>query len=163
MRSYFDSMLRYFEFSGRSTRRQYWLFWLVTTLLCLAAVFADYQLYGIRPTATNHGPFTVFASIIHVVPGITVTVRRLHDTGRSGWFYFIQLIPVIGSLILLYWMVRGPEQWDNLYGSDPRDEMEGQWSAPSPRSTIPRQIRMGNSQHSRPAHLAQREEIQRFI
>lgn len=163
MRSYFDSMLRYFEFSGRSTRRQYWLFWLVAALLCLGAFYADYKLYGIIPTATEHGPFAVFVSIVHVIPGITVTVRRLHDTGRSGWWYFIQFVPVIGSLVLLFWMLRGPEQWDNAFGPDPRDDIGAIWTAPSPRSTIPRQVRMGSASQSRPTHLAPGEEIQRFI
>ncbi len=163
MRSYFDSMLRYFEFSGRSTRRQYWLFWLITTLLCLGAIYADYMLYGIVLNARDYGPFTVFASIVHFIPGITVTVRRLHDTGRSGWWYLIQLIPLIGTLILLYWTLRGPEQWDNEFGPDPREEPANTWSTPTPRSTIPRQVRMGSATQGRPSHLAQGDEVQRFI
>lgn len=163
MFSYFDGMLRYFEVSGRSTRRQYWLFWLVATLLCLGALYADYRLYGIRIDAEYPGPFTAFSCIIHLIPGITVTVRRLHDVGRSGWYYFIQLIPVIGSFILLYWMIRGPTQWDNDFGPDPREGAARAWAAPAARSTIPRQIRMGNAAPSRASHLARGEDVQRFI
>jgi uncharacterized membrane protein YhaH (DUF805 family) len=162
MRSYFDSMLRYFEFSGRSTRRQYWLFWLVSGLLGVSAVYADFALYGIRPSPTEHGPFTVFSGIVHFIPGVTVTIRRLHDIGRSGWWFFIVLIPFAGVFILLYWTILGPKEWDNAFGPDPRNHNDSR-SPQAPRSSIPRQIRMGSATASRPTHLAPGEDIQRFI
>lgn len=163
MLSYFDGMLRYFEFSGRSSRRQYWMFWLVASLLCAGALYADFKLYGIRFDTLYPGPFTAFAGIVHAIPAITVTVRRLHDIGRSGWFYFIQLIPIIGSLVLLYWMIVPPKQWDNAYGADPRDGAADDSFSRTPRSTIPRQVRMGNASPQRPAHLSAQGEVQRFI
>src|SRR5690554_4762310 len=161
MRSYFDGMLRYFEFSGRSTRRQYWLFWLLSLILSVGAAFTDYYLFGRLLDPRHAGLLAAFAGIIHMIPLVTVTVRRLHDIGRSGWWYFIQLIPILGSLVLLYWMICPSEQWDNAYGPAPGEQPAGSWR-PAPRSTIPRQIRMG-SNSARPAHLFEHSEIQRFI
>lgn len=164
MLAYFDGMLRYFEFSGRSTRRQYWLFWLVVVVLTTAAIAADYLLYGIVPTGKYPGPFAAFAGIVHLIPGITVTVRRLHDIGRSGWWYWIQLVPLVGTIVLIFWTLCPPSAWDNPYGPDPRDDDRGMPAfAASPRSTIPRQIRMGNATPQRPAHMAVQGDVQRFI
>lgn len=160
MRSYVDGMLRYFEFSGRSTRRQYWLFWLVATLLCAGGIYADYDLYGIDLTARQLGPFTAFFALIHTLPGIAVTVRRLHDVGRSGWWYHVQYIPLLGSLALLFWMLAPPTPWENEFGPDPRQPDPA--PRPAQRSTIPRQIRMGNAPRN-PARHAEQGEIERFI
>jgi len=164
MRSYFDGMLRYFEFSGRSTRRQYWLFWLIATLACLGAAYVDYRLYGALPTLEQLGPFTAFASIVHTIPGITVTVRRLHDGGRSGWWYLIQLVPLVGGIVLLVWMCRGPREWDNPYGPDPRREIAATRMPREQRSTIPRAVRMGNATPPRPVFSPETgAPSQRFI
>lgn len=160
MRSYLDGMLRYFEFSGRSTRRQYWLFWLVATLLTILALAADTNFFRYVPTSYEQlGMFTVFAAIIHIIPGITVTVRRLHDSDRSGWWYFIPLVPLIGAIILLVWMCWPPETI-NRFGPDPRDE--GPYREPN-RSTIPRQVRMGSDRAHRPLPLEDASVDQRFI
>lgn len=120
MLGYFDALLRYFEFSGRTSRMQYWMFQLFMLTLLVGAVFADFQLTGVLPDRTHLGFFTLFAVIVHVVPGITVTVRRLHDSGRSGWWYWIGLIPIIGGIWLLVLMCKGPTFEADAYGDDPR-------------------------------------------
>ncbi len=163
MTAYFDAMLRYFEFSGRSSRAQYWLYWLICTLICLLAVGADYVLLGIYPTAEHPGPLAAFAAIIHIFPGLSVTVRRLHDIGRSGWWYWLQLIPIIGAIIHLVMMCTRGDEWDNDFGSAP--DSDRPLAAATPRmvrSTIPRQVRMGNST-PRPAHTGGGGDVQRFI
>lgn len=163
MSSYFDGMLRYFELSGRSTRRQYWLFWLIATLLMTIAIYADYILHGALPTRNYVGPFAAFSAIIHIVPGVTVTIRRLHDTGRSGWWYWVQFVPVIGSLLLLFWMVRSPTLLGDAYGPDPRHG-SSMFAPRGKGSTIPRQVRMGNGAPPMPAHLEESGgAVQRFI
>ena len=147
MRSYFDGMLRYFEISGRSTRLQYWLFLLVQTLLTVAALAIDYQTGGFRFPANPQPTATLFVGLVHIVPTITVTIRRLHDIGRSGWWYFLPLLPIIGAIILLIWMCWPSDDHANAYGAHPHTA----GAAPAPRlrqprhSTIPRQVRMGSN------------------
>jgi uncharacterized membrane protein YhaH (DUF805 family) len=160
--AYFDSMLRYFEFSGRSSRAQYWIFWFVTAVLCILAVGADYLLLGQLPTREHPGPASAFIGIVHAIPGITVTVRRLHDIDRSGWWYWILALPLVGFIIHLVMVCTPGDEWDNAYGEVPHGN-----AAMAPLrhrdvpSTIPRQIRMGNDA-ARPAHVTG-GDVQRFI
>lgn len=160
MRSYWDGMWRYFDLSGRSTRRQYWLFWLIATLLCVGGLFVDDLFFDTDLTSEYPGPFLAFLSVIHFAPGIAVTVRRLHDVGRSGWWYFIQCVPLIGNLLMLFWMLAPPNEWNNEFGANPRDlEFVPR---PAQRSTIPRQVRMGSGQRP-PPQARSNGDIERFI
>lgn len=121
MNNYFGAMLRYFEFSGRSTRREYWWYGLGMFVAFVVAIFVDYRLGYVR-AGRGVGPAIIFSMVVHVLPGITLTVRRLHDTGKSGFWYFISLIPVIGGLWLFYLTgIKGPEYEAQQYGPDPRD------------------------------------------
>jgi uncharacterized membrane protein YhaH (DUF805 family) len=162
MRSYFDAMLRYFDLSGRSTRRQYWLFWLVATLLALAGAFADLEFFYTDIRKGYPGPFTAFLSVVHFLPAIAVTVRRLHDIGRSGWWYFVQCIPLVGQLLMLFWMLAPPNQWDNEFGPNPRTLASAAPARQAQRSTIPRQVRMGSAPPAQ-ARGAQNPDVERFI
>jgi uncharacterized membrane protein YhaH (DUF805 family) len=117
---YLDTLLRYFEFWGRTSRRQYWTYQLVMIAATVAAVFAD--IGAIRSgIETDHiGLIVTFVAIFHCVPSVTATVRRLHDIGRSGWWYLLCFVP-LGGLVVLFWtFVRG-DSGDNGYGP-PADE-----------------------------------------
>lgn len=115
MVSYLDGMLRYFEFWGRSTRLHYWMFFLVQFVLLIAGVVIDYQMRGGLSRSLVHMPVTLFMIIIHIVPAITVQVRRLHDIGRSGFWYLLNFVP-FGGLVLLYWACRASDAGRNNYG-----------------------------------------------
>ncbi|WP_193335852.1 DUF805 domain-containing protein [Devosia beringensis] len=115
MVSYLDGMLRYFEFWGRSTRLHYWMFFLVQFVLLIAGVVIDYQMRGGLSRSLVHMPVTLFMIIIHIVPAITVQVRRLHDIGRSGFWYLLNFVPFCG-LVLLYWACRASDAGRNNYG-----------------------------------------------
>jgi uncharacterized membrane protein YhaH (DUF805 family) len=115
MRSYLDALLRYFEFAGRTSRAQYWIYQLVVTLLIVAMVAYAFRNGAQRPPDGNLGPFMVFLCLFHTVPGITVTVRRLHDIGKSGWWYMINFVP-FGGLVLLFWTCCASEPGSNEYG-----------------------------------------------
>lgn len=146
MRSYFDGMLRYFEISGRSTRMQYWMYSLVQLLLTIGALAIDYQMGGFDNLQNPQPTATFFVGIVHTIPAITLTIRRLHDIGRSGWWYFLQLVPIIGGIILLVWMCWPSDDYANAYGDHP--SIAGATPAPvrqSRHTTIPRQVRMGNN------------------
>ena len=59
-------------------------------------------------------------SLISFLPSLSCTVRRLHDTGRSGWWYWISIIPLIGAIVLLVFLVADSDQGWNEYGNDPK-------------------------------------------
>lgn len=134
MNSYFDGMLRSFEFSGRSTRMQYWMFFLVQMLMIGVGVGIDYQLGGVITAQMNRMPVTLFMMFIHLAPGITVQVRRLHDIDKSGAWLLLQFVP-FGGLVLLYWACQGSAGTARIEPS----------SRAVSRSSIPRGVRMGNT------------------
>jgi uncharacterized membrane protein YhaH (DUF805 family) len=141
MRSYLDGMLRYFEFSGRSTRSQYWLFGLFQILITFAAFFGDLRLVGLDP-AQPAPTLTLFAVFVHIVPSVTVQVRRLHDIGKSGAWYLLHFVP-FGSLVLFYWACLGSEEGSNYYDGPSSSSYT---PAVSKRfSTIPQGVRMGSA------------------
>ncbi len=102
---------KYATFSGRARRSEYWWF-------ALFAAIVGVVLQVLAAT-TYSGVFTmlywVFAIAIFI-PGIAVTTRRLHDTGRSGWWQLIQLIPIIGSIVMLVFTVSDGQPGPNAYG-----------------------------------------------
>ncbi|MEO8686358.1 MAG: DUF805 domain-containing protein, partial [Devosia sp.] len=81
MRSYLNALLRYFEFSGRTSRSQYWLYQLVVVVMVLSLVAYEYHTTRRLPDEDHLSPLMIFLSLFHAIPGITVTVRRLHDVG----------------------------------------------------------------------------------
>ena len=98
---------RYTDFNGRSTRAEYW--WVALFMLIVSIVLAFFG---------NIGQYTSYLfSLVCLVPGIALAVRRLHDVGRSGWWYLIALTG-IGCLVLLYWFVQ-PSGPANEYGPNP--------------------------------------------
>jgi len=93
----------YVDFSGRATRSEYWWFFLFCVLVPAGLAVVNYKLGAV-------------AWLVILLPSITVLVRRLHDAGKSGWWWFIGFIPVVGPLILLYFAVQ-PSDGDNDYGT----------------------------------------------
>jgi uncharacterized membrane protein YhaH (DUF805 family) len=64
---------------------------------------------------------TTIALVILVTPGLSVLIRRLHDTGRSGWWILISLVPIVGVLVLLYFLIIDGDTGPNQYGPDPKE------------------------------------------
>lgn len=83
----------YATFAGRATRPEYWWFSLFTVLAGFVGIAVDLALHTYV--------FSLIASLGLLLPTLAVTVRRLHDTGRSGWWMFIALIPLVGSIWLI--------------------------------------------------------------
>ena len=96
---------------GRASRAEYWWFYLATILIIIAASIID-QIIG---TAV----FYIIALIVLILPSIAVLIRRLHDTDRTGWWYWIQLLPLIGLIVILVFMLSGGDEGDNKYGPNP--------------------------------------------
>lgn len=135
MRSYATAMMRYFEFSGRSARAEFWLFTLVSLLLGLAAQFLD------RASGTSP-KFYLFISAVHLFPSLSVFARRMHDTGRSGWL-FLLFFTVIGAIPLIIFLCQRSTPGANPYGRLPNDEAVpdpvGQLPGAPPPSPLPAQ------------------------
>jgi uncharacterized membrane protein YhaH (DUF805 family) len=125
---------RYADFSGRSRRKEYWMFILgvlIVYAICgaLIAMGGFFSTIG-DPTATpeisvigwlGFGLLGIFALAIFI-PSLAVIVRRLHDQDKSGWFILLQFIPYIGGIIMLIFMCIEGTKGENRYGPDPKGE-----------------------------------------
>jgi len=104
---------KFVKWEGRATRAEFWWFYLFAVVVLIAAVVVD-ALAGTSPL------FYAIAALVFVLPTLSATVRRLHDTDKSGWAYWIALIPLVGAIILLVWLATQGTSGGNKYGNDPR-------------------------------------------
>lgn len=79
---------------------------------------------GIAMEYIGYGPLTCIYFLAVLLPSIAVCVRRLHDIGKSGWFYFIAFIPLVGAIILLVWFCSDSQVGSNEYGKNPKELAE---------------------------------------
>lgn len=119
MNYYSICLSKFADFSGRARRREYWTFVLVNCLIALLLMTLGLA-FGEDSPASNI-MVTIFY-LIMLVPNLSVSVRRLHDIGKSGWYMFLSLIPLIGGLILLIWSLMDSEPGENQYGKNPKEE-----------------------------------------
>jgi uncharacterized membrane protein YhaH (DUF805 family) len=120
---------RYAEFSGRSRRKEYWMFALLNLLISLIVGLVFLVGYYADMSQTEMDTWlmpvlwlAILYSLAAIVPGLAVTIRRLHDTDRSGWNILIGLIPLIGGLLLLFYCTKGTAG-PNRFGPDPKAEV----------------------------------------
>ena len=102
----------YVNFSGRARRKEYWYFVLVQMGLFFVAMMLDSMIFD-----SETGLFYVVVALGLFLPGLAVTVRRLHDTSRSGWWFLISILPLIGSIILLVFLVSDTKRETNQWGT----------------------------------------------
>lgn len=125
MKWYLMGWKRIFDFAGRSRRTEYWMFALIQILI--GAVFYAFvmfmaQLSGEAAMRVIVPLFLLFFGIFCIVSflvNLSLTIRRLHDTGKSGAWYLLVFVP-FGSLILLIMMIQEGQKGDNQYGPDPK-------------------------------------------
>jgi uncharacterized membrane protein YhaH (DUF805 family) len=103
---------KYATFSGRATRKEFWLFHLFYIIGFIVLINIE-QMLG-----TEGGIFILWL-FANMIPQIAVGVRRLHDTNKSGWLYLLMLIP-LGNLFLLFLFCIGSDEEDNRFGSNPQ-------------------------------------------
>lgn len=113
MNWYFQALANYFNFTNRARRKEYWMFVLFNLIFMFVVSVMDGVLgsFGILSGLYALGVF---------IPGFAVTVRRLHDTGRSGWWMLISIIPILGIIVLTYFMVLEGHTGVNEYGVNPK-------------------------------------------
>jgi len=109
----------YFNFKGRAQRKEFWLFFLIYILALILSTVLDVTVLN-GDLETTSLPITIIFSLVTFIPYFSITVRRLHDIGKSGWFLLLGLIPLIGPLILLYFYLKDSEREDNKYGPSPK-------------------------------------------
>lgn len=119
MNAYFGAIQRYFDFSGRSTRSEFWLFILFQFLISLALVVLDQVLFRVPITSEDYGPLTIIGTLFHIIPTLSVAARRLHDTDKTGWWQLIGIIPIVGWIVLLVFVCTGSTPGENRFGPDP--------------------------------------------
>lgn len=115
MEWYLKVMQNFLEFSGRARRTEYWMFVVVNFGITLAIGLAE-TMVGMPGTLSS------LYTLVVLVPTITVGIRRLHDTGRSGLWMLLNFLPVLGTLILLVFFVFDSEEGTNEYGPNPKNE-----------------------------------------
>ncbi|HEX5081730.1 MAG TPA: DUF805 domain-containing protein [Blastocatellia bacterium] len=121
MNWYLDVLKKYADFSGRARRKEYWMFVLFNILICIAIMIFSAILASIDTSLALIGTLLlVVYGLAIIVPGLAVTVRRLHDTGRSGWWILIALVPVAG-IVLLVFEVQDSTPGENEYGKNPKE------------------------------------------
>ena len=103
---------KYATFSGRATRKEFWLFHLFYIIGFLVLINIE-QMLG------SEGGIFILWLFANMIPQIAVGVRRLHDTNKSGWLYLLMLIP-LGNLFLLFLFCIGSDQEDNRFGPKPQ-------------------------------------------
>jgi len=111
MEHFLDAFKKYADFSGRATRQQYWMFVLFYLIIyiALSVIDAVLQVFVLG----------LIFSLALFIPSISIAARRLHDTGRTGWWQLIYLIPLIGVIVMIVFLVQDSHD-ENQYGPNPK-------------------------------------------
>jgi uncharacterized membrane protein YhaH (DUF805 family) len=119
---------KFVTWKGRASRSEFWFFFLFAFACMIVATIIDKILgtsfktvnpiTGLEQSA-GYGYVYGLVALALLLPNLAVMVRRLHDTGRSGWWYWIALIPLVGAILLLVWFASKGTTGSNEYGEDP--------------------------------------------
>jgi uncharacterized membrane protein YhaH (DUF805 family) len=118
MQWYLKVLRQYVDFTGRARRTEYWMFILFSFIILIVLGVLD-NLMGMAFVPGSYGPLGLIYILAVFLPSLGVGVRRLHDTGRSGWWMLLAPIPLVGIVLIVFLAiegVRGP----NAYGPDPK-------------------------------------------
>ena len=110
---YLQVLKKYAVFSGRARRKEYWMFVLFNIIFTVIAAIID---------ALIGSPYIIYAlyCLAMIIPAIAVAARRLHDTDRSGWWILICLVPIVGAIILIIFLVLDSQPGENRFGANPK-------------------------------------------
>jgi len=110
---------KYAVFSGRSRRKEFWMFVLFTFVVEIVLAIID-AIIGTYNTALGIGLLSGLFYLAILVPSTALNTRRLHDIGKSGWFQLLFIIPIVGFILWIIWMVRDSDDGVNKYGPSPK-------------------------------------------
>ncbi len=118
MNWYLNVLKKYAIFEGRARRTEYWMFCLFNFIIGLILGFIE-GFVGIAPESSQ-SVLAIIYMLAVLIPSLAVSVRRLHDTGRSGWWLLIALVPILGAIVILVFNLQDSQPGDNLYGPNPK-------------------------------------------
>lgn len=116
---------RYVGFSGRARRSEYWWWTLFVGIVSIAAALMDGA--SGNDVADGTGPVQGLVALALLLPNLAVTVRRLHDTNRSGWRILWGIVPIVGFILLLLWCVQDSDRGPNRFGASPKHGFSTTW------------------------------------
>ena len=119
MQWYIDVLKKYAVFSGRARRKEFWMFTLFSIIISLILSIIDHVV-GLDYNSGRNGVLQSIYGLAVLLPTIGVAIRRMHDTGRSGWWILINLIPCIGWIWFIVLAAQEGNAGDNAYGPDPK-------------------------------------------
>lgn len=115
--------LKYMDFTGRAVRSEYWYYTLFAVIVGIVAGIIDTAL-GLRlGEAGTVGIIGTVLNVAMLLPGLGVSVRRLHDGNRSGWWLLVAFVPIVGAFLLIYWFVQRGTVGSNNFGPDPLEDL----------------------------------------
>lgn len=113
MEWYMAVLRKYAVFDGRARRTEYWMFLLFNVIIAIG-------LSVVESIVGGPGILGMLYGLAVLLPGIGVSIRRLHDTSRSGWWCLIGLVPIVGGIALLVFMAQDGHPGPNMYGPNPK-------------------------------------------
>jgi uncharacterized membrane protein YhaH (DUF805 family) len=119
MNWFLTALKKYADFSGRAQRAEFWFFVLFFLIIFIVLTIVD-GMIGTMNSAMGMGILSLIFYLAMFVPSLSVTARRLHDTDRSGWWILISLVPLVGSIVLLVFMILDGTPGDNRFGPNPK-------------------------------------------
>ena len=119
MNWYLEVLRKYAVFTGRARRKEYWYYFLINFLIITVLLIIDNML-GTLEHEAGMGLLSGIYALAVLIPGIAVAVRRLHDTDRVGWWVLIALIPIVGPIILIFFLIQDSAAGDNRFGPNPK-------------------------------------------
>jgi uncharacterized membrane protein YhaH (DUF805 family) len=123
MSGYLEVLKKYAVFDGRAGRKEYWYFNVFSFFIIIVLSVID-MMTGTFNVTVGLGLLGGLYTLAVLIPGIAVSVRRLHDTDRSGLWLLINAIPIIGMLVFLVFTAQNSTPGDNQYGSNPTGATE---------------------------------------
>ncbi|MCO5268253.1 MAG: DUF805 domain-containing protein [Brumimicrobium sp.] len=120
MEWYLKVLKQYAVFEGRARRKEFWMFFLFNLIFSTIAAVLDKVLH-LEITETS-GVIQTLYGLAVLIPGLAVLIRRLHDIGNSGWWFFIAFIPVIGAIWLIVLLAKDSVPGANEYGANPKED-----------------------------------------
>jgi uncharacterized membrane protein YhaH (DUF805 family) len=120
MQWYLKVLRQYVDFNGRARRTEYWMFALFTIIISIVLGLLDLMLGLTFVEGTTSGWLGLIYGLATLLPSLGVGVRRLHDTGRSGWWLLIGLVPLVGAIVLIVFLAQPGNPGSNAYGPDPK-------------------------------------------
>ena len=129
---------KYAVFSGRARRAEYWYFSLFCILFSVGVSVIEMVAFGVDAIDPDQvGPLSAIFALAVTIPSLAVSVRRLHDIDKSGWWFLLHFVVLVGTIILLIWACKSGTIGPNGFGEDPKEDGNGTEEAADPSPSHP--------------------------